>query len=88
MCTPTVLSVQAKLTHEQRCNLFQTRAQVSKDGKCCKVIIDGGSCRNLASKALCSKLGLKYKKYPHPYRIQWLNNDGSMNVGYTVDVSF
>ncbi|KAK1611988.1 hypothetical protein QYE76_035661 [Lolium multiflorum] len=33
----------------QRCNLFQTKALVGPD-KGCKVIIDGGSCRNLASK--------------------------------------
>ncbi|KAK1603020.1 hypothetical protein QYE76_007728 [Lolium multiflorum] len=33
----------------QRCNLFQTKALVGPD-KACKVIIDGGSCRNLASK--------------------------------------
>ncbi|KAK1629149.1 hypothetical protein QYE76_003464 [Lolium multiflorum] len=32
----------------QRCNLFQTKALVGPD-KACKVIIDGGSCRNLAS---------------------------------------
>jgi hypothetical protein len=33
----------------QRFNLFQTKALVGPD-KACKVIIDGGSCRNLASK--------------------------------------
>ncbi|KAK1696223.1 hypothetical protein QYE76_012920 [Lolium multiflorum] len=43
----------------QRCNLFQTKALVGPD-KACKVIIDGGSCRNLASKELCTKLKLKY----------------------------
>ena len=32
-----------------RCNLFQTKALVGPN-KACKVIIDGGSCRNLASK--------------------------------------
>ncbi|KAK1661161.1 hypothetical protein QYE76_049320 [Lolium multiflorum] len=42
----------------QRCNLFQTKALVGPD-KACKVIIDGGSCRNLASKELCTKLKLK-----------------------------
>ncbi|KAK1604934.1 hypothetical protein QYE76_028607 [Lolium multiflorum] len=46
----------------QRCNLFQTKALVGPD-KACKVIIDGGSCRNLASKELCTKLKLKY--LPH-----------------------
>ncbi|KAK1628024.1 hypothetical protein QYE76_002339 [Lolium multiflorum] len=55
----------------QRCNLFQTKALVGPD-KACKVIIDGGSCRNLASKELCTKLKLKYLPHPHPYYIQWL----------------
>ncbi|KAK1666302.1 hypothetical protein QYE76_054461, partial [Lolium multiflorum] len=49
----------------QRCNLFQTKALVGPD-KACKVIIDGGSCRNLASKELCTKLKLKYLPHPHP----------------------
>ncbi|KAK1694203.1 hypothetical protein QYE76_010900 [Lolium multiflorum] len=48
----------------QRCNLFQTKALVGPD-KACKVIIDGGSCRNLASKELCTKLKLKYLPHPH-----------------------
>ncbi|KAK1680998.1 hypothetical protein QYE76_041846 [Lolium multiflorum] len=61
----------------QRCNLFQTKALVGPD-KACKVIIDGGSCRNLASKELCTKLKLKYLPHPHPYYIQWLSNNGEM----------
>ncbi|KAK1617977.1 hypothetical protein QYE76_023494 [Lolium multiflorum] len=58
----------------QRCNLFQTKALVGPD-KACKVIIDGGSCRNLASKELCTKLKLKYLPHPHPYYIQWLSDN-------------
>ena len=59
----------------QRCNLFQTKALVDPD-KACKVIIDGGSCHNLASKELCTKLKLKYLPHPHPYYIQWLSDNG------------
>ncbi|KAK1669827.1 hypothetical protein QYE76_057986 [Lolium multiflorum] len=61
----------------QRCNLFQTKALVGPD-KACKVIIDGGSYRNLASKELCTKLKLKYLPHPHPYYIQWLSDNGEM----------
>ncbi|KAK1649868.1 hypothetical protein QYE76_067673, partial [Lolium multiflorum] len=61
----------------QRCNLFQTKALVGPD-KACKVIIDGGSCRNLVSKELCTKLKLKYLPHPHPYYIQWLSVNGEM----------
>ncbi|KAK1610779.1 hypothetical protein QYE76_034452 [Lolium multiflorum] len=65
----------------QRCNLFQTKALVGPD-KACKVIIDGGSCRNLASKELCTKLKLKYLPHPHPYYIQWLSDNGEMKSQY------
>ncbi|KAK1645154.1 hypothetical protein QYE76_062959 [Lolium multiflorum] len=71
----------------QRCNLFQTKALVGPD-KACKVIIDGGSCRNLASKELCTKLKLKYLPHPHPYYIQWLSENGEMKVKHMVRVEF
>ncbi|KAK1641558.1 hypothetical protein QYE76_059363 [Lolium multiflorum] len=71
----------------QCCNLFQTKALVGPD-KACKVIIDGGSCRNLASKELCAKLKLKYLPHPHPYYIQWLSDNGEMKVNHMVRVDF
>ncbi|KAK1646462.1 hypothetical protein QYE76_064267 [Lolium multiflorum] len=71
----------------QRCNLFQTKALVVPN-KACKVIIDGGSCRNLASKELCAKLKLKYLPHPHPYYIQWLSDNGEMKVNHMVRVDF
>ncbi|KAK1626779.1 hypothetical protein QYE76_001094 [Lolium multiflorum] len=71
----------------QCCNLFQTKALVGPD-KACKVIIDGGSCRNLASKELCTKLKLKYLPHPHPYYIQWLSDNGEMKVNHMVRVEF
>ncbi|KAK1619130.1 hypothetical protein QYE76_024647 [Lolium multiflorum] len=71
----------------QRCNLFKTNALVGPD-KACKVIIDGGSCRNLASKELCTKLKLKYLPHPHPYYIQWLSDNGEMKVNHMVRVEF
>jgi hypothetical protein len=71
----------------QRCNLFQTKAIVGPQ-MACKVIIDGGSCRNLASKELCAKLKLKYIPHPHPYYIQWLSDKGEMKVSYMVRVEF
>ena len=68
-----ILSVQMKEAENgQRHNLFQTRAKI--EGKVCKVIIDCGSCHNLASKEMVDKLGLKLLKHPHPYHVQWLNN--------------
>ncbi|KAK1649082.1 hypothetical protein QYE76_066887 [Lolium multiflorum] len=81
-----VLNVQPS-TSTQRCNLFQTKALVGPD-KACKVIVDGRSCRNLASKELCAKLKLKYLPHPHPYYIQWLSNNGEMKVSHMVRVDF
>ena len=42
-----VLTTQQQAIEDQRCNIFQTRARIG--GKSIKVIIDGGSCHNLAS---------------------------------------
>jgi hypothetical protein len=65
--SPCTLSVQPNVD-SRHCNLFQTKALVGPN-KACKVIIDGGSCRNLTSKELCAKLGLKYLPHPNPYYI-------------------
>ena len=53
-----------------------------------KAIIDGGSCHNLASDELCSKLQLVKKKHHHPYKVQWLSDSGTIQVEYIVQVSF
>ncbi|KAK1663459.1 hypothetical protein QYE76_051618 [Lolium multiflorum] len=71
----------------QCCNLFKTKTLVGPD-KACKVIIDGGSCRNLASKELCTKLKLKYLPHPHPYYIHWLSDNGEMKVNHMGRVEF
>src|SRR4051812_49420523 len=89
---PTIVVSQRALTvqphvESQRCNLFQTKALVGPN-KACKVIIDGGSCRNLASKELCAKLNLKYLPHPTPYYVQWLSDSGEMKVNHMVRVNF
>ena len=89
---PIIVVSQRALTvtsnaESQRCNLFQTKALVGQN-KACKVIIDGGSCRNLASKELCAKLKLQYIPHPHPYYVQWLSDKGEMKVSHMVRVNF
>jgi len=82
-----ILSVQmSEAESGQQHNLFQTRAKV--EDKVCKVIIDGGSCHNLASKEMVDKLGLKLLKHPHPSHVQWLNNSGSIKIAQRVKVPF
>ncbi|KAF7821193.1 reverse transcriptase [Senna tora] len=60
----------------QRENIFYTRCHV-KD-RVCGLIIDGGSCVNVASKLVVDKLGLRTLKHPRPYRLQWLNESGDL----------
>uniref|UniRef100_A0A2N9GXJ1 RNA-directed DNA polymerase n=1 Tax=Fagus sylvatica TaxID=28930 RepID=A0A2N9GXJ1_FAGSY len=74
-----VLNVQVKEEESnQRENLFHTRCFVNN--KVCSVIIDGGSCTNIASTYLVEKLALTTLKHPHPYRLQWLNECGEIKV--------
>jgi hypothetical protein len=82
VCSPKVLRVTPS-SKDQRCNLFQTKVTVGP-GKACKVIIDGGSCHNLASKELCTKLNLKYFPHPNPCYIQWLSDSGEMKITHMV----
>ncbi|KAL0378818.1 UNVERIFIED_CONTAM: Transposon Ty3-G Gag-Pol polyprotein [Sesamum radiatum] len=62
----------------QRENLFHTRCQVQ--GKVCSMIIDGGSCCNVASTELVQKLSLPTIKHHRPYKLQWLNECGELKV--------
>ncbi|KAK1681766.1 hypothetical protein QYE76_042614 [Lolium multiflorum] len=81
-----VLTTQPQAMEDQRCNIFQTRAGIG--GKSIKVIIDGGSCHNLASTELCEKLNLTLRKHPHPYHVQWLSDKGNVKIQHTVTVHF
>ena len=64
-----LLGSQAKdLDESQRENNFHTRCLIH--GKVCSLIIDGGSCTNVASAKLVSKLNLETKPHPRPYKLQ------------------
>ncbi|XP_075633351.1 uncharacterized protein LOC142605799 [Castanea sativa] len=79
LVTRRVLNVQVKEEESnQRENLFHTRCFVTN--KVCSVIIDGGSCTNVASTYLVEKLALTTLKHPQPYRLQWLNECGEIKV--------
>ncbi|KAK1628061.1 hypothetical protein QYE76_002376 [Lolium multiflorum] len=89
--SPSLVVTKVLTTHtlpneDQRCNIFQTRAGIN--GKSIKVIIDGGSCHNLASTELCTKLNLPLRKHPHPYHVQWLSDNGNVKIQHTVTISF
>ena len=83
------LSLQAVAKEEdevQQENIFHTRCHVQN--KLCSMIIDGGSCTNVASTTLVEKLGLPTSKHPRPYKLQWLNDSGELWVQKQVPLSF
>ncbi|XP_071694978.1 uncharacterized protein [Rutidosis leptorrhynchoides] len=64
----------------QRENIFHSRCIVKV--KVCSLIIDGGSCANAASTHMVEKLELISKKHPHPYKLQWLNQDSEITFTF------
>ncbi len=81
-----VLTLQHQQDEDQRCHIFHTKADIN--GRFVMVIIDGGSCHNLASEELCSKLQFVKMRHPHPYKIQWLSDPDTIHVEHRVQVSF
>jgi hypothetical protein len=82
-----VLSSQPESSEKQQChNLFQTFLSI--ENRRARVIIDGGSCKNLVSSNLVNKLGLTTRPRPHPYHIQWINNSDKVKVTHMVRVHF
>ncbi|RDX82470.1 hypothetical protein CR513_36731, partial [Mucuna pruriens] len=49
-------------------HIFHTKCLVQ--GKMCSMIIDGGSCTNMASTILVENLNLQTTKHPRPYKLQ------------------
>ncbi|XP_071924833.1 uncharacterized protein [Coffea arabica] len=68
------LATQASKDELQRDNIFYTRCHVTN--KVCSLVIDLGSCTNVASALMVEKLNLPTSEHPRPYKLQWLNNSG------------
>ncbi|XP_024016190.1 uncharacterized protein LOC112089673 [Eutrema salsugineum] len=87
LVTRRVLSV---LVHPeetaQRENIFHTRCTVKN--KVCNLIIDGGSCTNVASKYMVDRLGLEKTKHPCPYKLRWLNDQTELKISEQVSIPF
>ena len=49
-------------------------------GKICSLIIDRGSCTNVASQRLIEKLTLKTSPHLRPYKLQWLSENEELVV--------
>jgi hypothetical protein len=82
-----VLSTQVgQAEKNQRHTLFHTKGVVHE--RSIRIIIDSGSCNNLASTALVQKLSLPTRAHPRPYHIQWLNDGGKIKVTRSIRVPF
>ncbi|XP_021722706.1 uncharacterized protein LOC110690181 [Chenopodium quinoa] len=79
-------SISTPLAEEKRENIFRTRCTI-KD-RVCNLIIDCGSCTNVASTTLVIKLNLETTDHPTPYKIQWHNNHNEVKVMKQTLLSF
>jgi len=81
------LSGQKASNHkEQRENIFHTRCTIN--GRVCSLMVDRGSCANVASITLFDKLLLNTEPHPQPYPIQWLNQGKGLKVSTRCLISF
>jgi hypothetical protein len=70
----------------QRHNIFKTRCTINQ--KVCNLIIDSGSCENIASQGLVTALQLKTETHPSPYKISWIKKGAETKVMDTCRVPF
>jgi len=56
--------------------------------KLCRIVVDNGSCNNIASQELVERLRLKQQRHLSPYKMQWLNECGALRVTNVVTVPF
>ncbi|XP_074302992.1 uncharacterized protein LOC141637408 [Silene latifolia] len=87
-CNLVLRALQAQTSSietEQRSQIFHTKCQV-KD-KWCSLIIDGGSCTNVASKEMVEKLKLPTTPHPKPYALHWLDDENKVKITKQVKVT-
>jgi len=70
----------------QRDMTFHSRCTIQD--KVCNLIIDGGSCTNIASTTLIKKLSIPIVSHPKPYSLKWLNDGGDIKVSKQALISF
>ncbi|XP_074266899.1 uncharacterized protein LOC141590191 [Silene latifolia] len=71
-------SQQAPLKADQRSLIFRSRCTVQ--GRVCNLIIDGGSCTNVASITMVNQLNLVTQDHLNPYKLRWLNKGAGVKV--------
>jgi hypothetical protein len=83
-----LLKYEQKATEEleQRNKVFKTKCKVQ--GKCCNLVIDGGSTENLVSTEVMEKLKLKRLVHPTPYHVSWLKRGQQVTMTEQCLLSF
>ncbi|KAI9157827.1 hypothetical protein LWI28_028681 [Acer negundo] len=82
----TCLAPRADDSDWLRNNVFNSTCTILD--KVCRFIIDGGSCENIVSAEVVSKLGIKTGEHPKPYRLAWLQKGGEVTVSQRALISF
>ena len=70
----------------QRENIFHSRCLIND--RVCSLIVDGGSCANVASTRVVDKLGFSTISHAKPYKLQWLRVVGEIIVNKQVLIAF
>jgi len=70
----------------QRENIFHTSCLINY--KLCSLIVDEGSCANVASTRVVDKLGLPTISHAKPYKLQWLSEKGEIIVNMKFLIAF
>ncbi|XP_071924785.1 uncharacterized protein [Coffea arabica] len=86
MVARRALTAQASRDDLQRENIFYSRCHVMD--KLCSLVIDPGSCTNVASALMVERLSMPTSDHPRPYKLQWLNNSGEVRVHKQVLINF
>jgi len=70
--------LQKPFDESQRENIFHTRFLINE--KLCSLIVEAGSCINVASTRVVDKLGLPTISHTKPYKLQWLSEEEEIIV--------
>ena len=81
-----LLHTDSSVPGTQRENLFHSRCKI--DEFTCKLIIDGGSCANVASLTLAERLNLPQRDHHTPYSLNLLNDSSAVRVTKEALVTF
>ncbi|XP_038888883.1 uncharacterized protein LOC120078660 [Benincasa hispida] len=82
LVTRRLLSIQVKENdvEDQRDNIFHTRCLVNKTP--CSLVIYNRSCTNVVGIFIIKQLQIPTQHHPKPYKLQWLNDSGTLRPTY------